>query len=291
MEIHQLRTLVVVAREGSITRASEQLYLSQPAVSAHIKAIEDSLGVPIFARTPRGMEITPAGERLLQRAHEVMAAHQTLMSEASRIRGQLIGQLRLGASGDTNTSRVGELVKSVTEHFPELDVSLRYSTQVQQDIRHGLLDAGFYNETGNREPGFSALEVEDFSIYLVASSGLLEKPEVLDWKALEAFTWVLPDARTCCGRTAEALFEAHGIRPRKIISVDRERHTRALIASGVGIGLLHGESTRLGQQAGELDLLCPATGSAKVLFTWLASRDQDPLVAAAVSLLRSQLLA
>jgi DNA-binding transcriptional LysR family regulator len=66
MEIHQLKTFVTVAREGSITRASELLYLSQPAVSAHIKAIEDTLGLALFERTPRGMSLTADGARLLR---------------------------------------------------------------------------------------------------------------------------------------------------------------------------------------------------------------------------------
>lgn len=58
MEIYQLRTFVTIAKEGSITRASELLFLSQPAVSAHIKAMEDELGLVLFERTPRGMSLT-----------------------------------------------------------------------------------------------------------------------------------------------------------------------------------------------------------------------------------------
>ncbi|MBN1205362.1 MAG: LysR family transcriptional regulator, partial [Myxococcaceae bacterium] len=53
MDIYQLKTFVTVAREGSITRASGLLHLSQPAVSAHIKAMEDTLGLSLFERTPR----------------------------------------------------------------------------------------------------------------------------------------------------------------------------------------------------------------------------------------------
>ncbi len=75
MDIHQLRTFVAVARERSITRASELLHLSQPAVSAHIKAIEDALGLTLFERTSRGMSLTRDGERLLAKAEQTLAAH------------------------------------------------------------------------------------------------------------------------------------------------------------------------------------------------------------------------
>ena len=61
MELYHLRTFVTVAEEGHLTRASERLFTSQPAVSAHIKALEEELGVTLFDRTPRGMQLTPAG--------------------------------------------------------------------------------------------------------------------------------------------------------------------------------------------------------------------------------------
>lgn len=64
MDIYQPRTFVVVARERSITRASELLHLSQPAVSAHAEALEDALGLAVFERTPRGMSLTRDGERV-----------------------------------------------------------------------------------------------------------------------------------------------------------------------------------------------------------------------------------
>ena len=86
MDIHQLKTFVTVARERSITRSSEVLHLSQPAVSAHIKALEDTLGLALFERTPRGMSLTREGERLLAKAEQTLAAHQGLMDEATRIK-------------------------------------------------------------------------------------------------------------------------------------------------------------------------------------------------------------
>src|SRR3954466_4462489 len=107
MEIHQLKTFVVVAREGSITRASERLHLSQPAVSAHIKAIEDTLGVALFERTARGMTLTADGERLLAKAEHTLAAHQELVDEAKRIKGSLTGKLRLGTASNASTEALG----------------------------------------------------------------------------------------------------------------------------------------------------------------------------------------
>jgi DNA-binding transcriptional LysR family regulator len=98
VDIHQLRTFAVVAREGSITRASEILHLSQPAVSAHIKAIEDAVGLTLFERTPRGMSLTAEGKRLLVKAEQTLGAHRELLDEATRMKGRLTGALRISSA-------------------------------------------------------------------------------------------------------------------------------------------------------------------------------------------------
>ena len=76
MELYQLRGFAAVAETGHLTRAAERLHLSQPALSAQIKALEDELGVPLFERLPSGMELTPAGRSLLPEAQKVVAAAQ-----------------------------------------------------------------------------------------------------------------------------------------------------------------------------------------------------------------------
>ena len=72
MDIYQLKTFVTVAAEGSITKASELLFLSQPAVSAHIKALEDELGLQLFNRTAKGMSLSAQGLALLTKAEQLL---------------------------------------------------------------------------------------------------------------------------------------------------------------------------------------------------------------------------
>lgn len=281
MEIHQLKTFVAVAREGSITRASEQLYLSQPAVSAHIKAIEETLGLRLFERTPHGMCLTGDGQRLLDKAEQTLAAHRAMLDEASQIRGILSGTLRLGAVSSINADILGRLLMSMAERHPEVDVVLQHGTlgEVLEGIRTGKLDAGFYNEADTPE-GLAEIEVARFGIYLAAPPGRIGLSDPLDWSALAALPWICPPANTCCGRAAESLFLQHQIRPARIISIDRETVTRSLIAAGVGVGLLHAETAQEAQRCGEVELVCEARQSVRVLFACLASREQEPLLSA-----------
>ncbi|MCC6622243.1 MAG: LysR family transcriptional regulator [Deltaproteobacteria bacterium] len=286
MDIHQLKTFVAVAHERSITRASEVLHLSQPAVSAHIKAIEDALGLVLFERTPRGMSLTPHGERLLAKAEGALAAHRELMGEATRIKGHLTGKLRLGAGGGSITSLAGRLVARLAERWPEVAVTLEHapSLEVAAAIRAGKLDAGLFNETGEPDPDLETLEASRFTISVVARPGLVAATAEPDWPALAELAWIYPTVSACCGRTAEDLFRRHRIRPKRIINVDREEVTRSLVMSGVGVGLLHEDTIRAAGD--ELVPIALAPTPVRVLFGYLASRSNDPLIIAAAAIVR-----
>jgi DNA-binding transcriptional LysR family regulator len=287
MEIHQLRTFVGVAREGSITRASERLGLSQPAVSAHIKAIEDSLGITLFDRTARGMTLTADGQRLLAKAEQTLGAHQELIDEAKRIKGSLTGQLRLGTASNSSTEALGRLLTVLAERCPEVDVALQHGTSLDilNGIRSGSLDAGFYNEAGEADAGLTTVEVARFATYLAAPPGVVEVSRPLDWNVLAELPWIGPTGGTCCWQAAENLFKLHQIRPKRVISIDRESVTRTLIAGGVGVGLLHADTAKAAEVSGEVVLVCEAQKLVRVLFAHLASREQDPLLSAVSSMI------
>lgn len=288
MDIHQLKTFVVVAREGSVTRASEVLHLSQPAVSAHIKAMEEALGLSLFARTSRGMSLTGDGQRLLAKAERTLAAHRELMDEAARSKGELSGRLCVGAGTSSNNEAIGKLLTVLSERSPGVEVALKHGTsrEILAGIRNGTLDAGFYSDPGDPDPDLCTVEVSQFRIYVVAAPGMISGSENLDWKALAELPWIYPTSSACCGRTAEELFKAKRLTPRRIVSVDRQDVTRTLIAGGVGVGLLHADTAQAAQRAGEVEILFEAETLVRVFFAFLESRKRDPLLEAAASILR-----
>lgn len=288
MDIHQLKTFVVVAREGTVTRASEVLHLSQPAVSAHIKSMEEGLGLSLFERTPRGMSLTRDGQRLLAKAEQTLAAHQELMDEASRHKGALTGKLRLGAGSASNNEAIGRLLTVLSERHPSIDVALKHGTsqEIVAGIRDGTLDAGFYNDPRDPDPELSAVEVSRFNVYVVAAPGVVPRAEPLDWQSLAALPWIYPASSACCGRTADAIFKLRGVKPARIVSVDRQDMTRTLVAGGIGVGLLHADTARQAERRGEVELLFEAETVVRVFFALLASRKGDPLLAAATSIIR-----
>lgn len=282
MDILHLKTFACVARAGSITRAAERLFLSQPAVSAHIKGLEDYLGLALFERSARGMRLTSHGQRILAMAEHTIASHRALIDEAAMLKGRLAGRLRIGVGGQSDTALIGRLLRRFADHHPEVEVSLEYGSSggTLAAIRSGVLDAGFYNEARTPGDDLATREVARFPIYLAAPAGMIDPGAPLDWAALGELPWIFAPASLCCGGAAEQLFQAHRFRPRRIISIDRESVMRPMLAQRLGIGLLHGDTALEAQHQGEVDLLCVAHPAVSQLFAHLASRAQEPLLRA-----------
>jgi DNA-binding transcriptional LysR family regulator len=288
MEMQQLRTFVTVARHGSITRAAAALCLSQPAVSAHIKTMEETLGLALFKRTPRGMLLTHDGARLLAKAEQTLGTHHAFMEEAARMKEGLSGRLLLGSIRHPGGSVLGRFLPAFAACHPEVEVTVRHSSsaEVLRDILDGSLDAGFYNEAGLPPAALWTMPVARFTVYLAAPPGLVEPGACPDWQALAAIPWICPTASTCCGKIAEDLFLTHKFQPKRIINVDQEQVTRSLIAGGVGVGLLHADSAREAQAMGEVTLLYEMPRPVSLLFAFLAGRSRDALLQTAGAVLR-----
>src|SRR6266498_4702668 len=117
MDFNRLRSFAAVAEAGHLTRAAEKLHISQPALSAQIKALEDELDLTLFERTSTGMTLTAAGKRLLAEADKILAASQTFEAEARALKGGVSGKARVGTLSDPAFIRLGERSE---EHTSEL---------------------------------------------------------------------------------------------------------------------------------------------------------------------------
>src|SRR3712207_1092453 len=103
MELRHLRTLDAIARHGSFTRAAEELHLAQSAVSQQVRRLEAELGVDLLRRTSRRVDVTEAGEVVLDYARRVLSEVDGLQAELEDLTGVLRGKVAIGAMWPTGT--------------------------------------------------------------------------------------------------------------------------------------------------------------------------------------------
>ncbi|MEU5212530.1 LysR family transcriptional regulator [Streptomyces sp. NPDC020742] len=143
--VHQLRLLLTLAEELHFGRAAARLYLTQPALSQQIRSLEQRLGVELFTRTSRRVEVTPIGQELLPLVKSVVEATDDLRN-AARHASLGRGGLRLGVSDCAAAlASTRGVLASITALHPGLDLTVRVLDLVEQTtaLADGQIDAAF----------------------------------------------------------------------------------------------------------------------------------------------------
>jgi DNA-binding transcriptional LysR family regulator len=143
MELRHLRYFVAIAEERSFTRAAERLWVAQPGLSTQIRRLESELGVQLFDRHTRGVDLTDAGELLLERARTALAAADAAGSTGRDLEEGLVGSVRLGIVSGAGWPGTLALLGSFGGERPavELTVVESYAGTLLRDLRDGRLDA------------------------------------------------------------------------------------------------------------------------------------------------------
>ena len=118
MELRHLRTIAAVARHGSFSKAAAELHLAQSAVSQQIRRLELELGIEVFRRTSRSVELTPEGEVILGYAQRVLREVDGLHSELGELTGLLRGEIRIGGMHPTGPYDLAELLAEFRRQPP-----------------------------------------------------------------------------------------------------------------------------------------------------------------------------
>ena len=143
MELRHLRYFVAIAEERSFTRAAERLWVAQPGLSTQIRRLESELGVQLFERHTRGVDLTRAGELFLERARAALAAADAARATGHDLEAGLVGSIRLGLVTGAAWPGTSALLGQFGRERPgvELTVVEAFGGTLLRDLRDGRLDA------------------------------------------------------------------------------------------------------------------------------------------------------
>ena len=124
IEMRQLVYLDAVYKHKNFTKASKELYVSQPTVSAAIRVMEQELGMTLIERTPKSVVFTPAGEVLMQRVHALLSDYNDMLTEANELSRKASYTLRLGIASILSSDIFPLLYKGFLPKHSELKIQL-----------------------------------------------------------------------------------------------------------------------------------------------------------------------
>lgn len=145
MDLRELRYFLAVAEERNFGRAAERLHMAQPPLSRQIKALEDELGTPLFIRTPKGVDLTEAGQTLLDEVPNLLALAQRARERTRRAGQGLTGQLDVGLFGSGVLDVIPRMLARFHAQRPDVKIRLHNLTKAEQlaALRERRLSVGF----------------------------------------------------------------------------------------------------------------------------------------------------
>lgn len=293
MELRHLRYFLAVAEAGTITAAAERLGLQQPPLSQQIKALEAELGVQLFRRKPRGVELTAAGQALRGEAEAILARLGAAAETARRIARGDEGRLSVGVPP---TGPFHPLVPGVIRAFrdanPRVTVTLEecLRTEALEQLRDGRMDAAFLRAAIAPPPGLAIhpLLEEPMVVALPSGHALAGGAGALRLQALAGETFVAYARQHGPAIHAAVLAACHraGFEPRLGQEAPRVTTALGLVAAGLGVSLVPASMRHLAMQGvGYRDLAGP--GGPTVALTLAVRRgDASPVVGRFVALAR-----
>ena len=287
MELYQLRSFVAVAELGHLTRAADRLHISQPALSAQIKSLEQELEVELFDRKPNGMLLTGAGKRLLVEAQKLLSAAQALRNEARAIKGEVAGVARVGTVSDPQFIRVSDLMGVTVERYPLIEIELHHevSGAAFEKVRDGALDASYYYGELSH-PSVTGVSLREITYRIVAPAAWKERIQHATWADIAGEPWIMTPPISTHHQLASALFRVHAIAPTKVVEADDEFVVSSLVVSGLGLGLMREDLAFEKANAGEVYLWKDVRMTTTLKFIYLKEREHDPVICALAEILK-----
>ncbi|MCG6504863.1 LysR family transcriptional regulator [Kingella sp. SNUBH-2017] len=281
MDINQLRAFITVAHTQNLTQAAEKLFLSQPAVSAQIKALEADVGTPLFTRTNSGMTLTRAGEVLLPEAEELLQHKHRLEVFAQTLSEDYIHHARLGLIHPIRADKVSRLTRSIVRREPGVQLHIQYgmSGEILSRILAKRLHGGFFLGPLNQRT-LQSVPLEHIAYSLICHTDDESRLRSGLPRSLNDFTWIEMSGVSGSHKNLQQFWHRHKLTPKKQIICDYPQAIIGLAADGIGLAMVPKHSAQAAQAQGSpIALIDEFEQQLPMSFVYLDEYGQDPALA------------
>lgn len=240
MDIKQMQYLIEVARLKSFTKAAEALYITQPTISKMVKGLEEELGVSLFDRIGKRIELTDAGQLIVTKAQQIVAEYQNMAAELDDLRNMKRGHLRIGLPPMVGASFFPNVIGKFHERYPDITIQLFEdgAKKVEHDVVEGLLDAGVAVLPTLQEGLASFPFVEERLLLVLPLSHRLSQRDQVHLQELSEEDFVLFRQDFTLHDRIIATCTQLGFQPRIVYESSQWDLISEMVAVGLGITLL-----------------------------------------------------
>jgi DNA-binding transcriptional LysR family regulator len=240
---YRLAVFQAVAERLSFTRASKALHLSQPAVTQHIKVLEDELGQALFDRARNGITLTAAGVILLKHAREVARMDEEVVQQIRRRRGVINGRLALGATSTIGQYLLPEWLVRSRRAWPDLklNVEVGNTEEIIESVLERKIDLGLIEGRCERVGLSAECFLEDEIICVASAQNPLTRGKPITPALLKTQTWIFREQGSGTRDIVEIALKRIGLDPRKLnldLELGSSEAIKAVVAAGHGLTFL-----------------------------------------------------
>ncbi len=245
MNLQQIEYFLTLADELHFWKTSEKVFITQSALSRHIKSMEQELGFDLFERDKRNVKLTPAGEFLRDQYAKLLADYQSVTRRASLIASGEIGAIRIGFPASITFSVLPDLLLALHQKYPHIVAQMIEvdASDVDPFLLAHRIDIAFNRESAKaKDLASSHLMTENFALVVPAHHRFAGKSELKlsDLYKLKNEEFVLPalNGKSEHASQLRAIFQGAGFDPIIHVESDFGVALLGLVAKGLGISIM-----------------------------------------------------
>jgi DNA-binding transcriptional LysR family regulator len=240
MNLHRLATFQVVAKHCSYVRAAEELHFSQPAVSAQIRQLEESLGVRLFDRIGHKTHLTLAGEELYRYSQKIFTLIDETLETMDALRNPHYGSLRVGADTTVGTYVVPRVLGEFRNLYPNVDITLEVVNRgyLVEDLEQNKLDMVIMGKIPTEMPVFVAPFAPNELVLIAHPTHRLAGCVRVPFTELAREHFLLREIGSGTRAALEEAFQNAGLPLQISMQMGNNSAIKQSVAAGLGIALI-----------------------------------------------------
>ncbi|MGC9269871.1 LysR family transcriptional regulator [Acidiphilium sp.] len=252
----QLQIFAAVVRNGSFTRAAEELFLAQPTISIQMKKLSDAVGLPLFEQNGRDIRATDAGQDLLAACQELFLIFENLDTRIADRKGLRRGRLRLGVV-TTAKYIAPELLAAFGARYPGIEFSMKVNNRDDIITRLRNNEDDLYVMGQVPDEDVEAIPFADNPLAVMVNRGhpLTRRASPLPLAAIAAAPFLIREFGSGTRHAYLRLFAEHGLKPNIVMELGSNEAIKHAIASGLGLSILSIHCLALEGTSGPIQIL------------------------------------